>query len=191
MNPSVNIWVASGGEGDKLPILPYWPELAFGLVVFLVFLWIIKTKVVPALERAYDERRAAIEGSMEEAAKAKAAAEESKSKYADQLSAANDEANAIREEARSEAAAIVAESRTQATAEAERISAANAKQIEAERAQASVALRNEVGTLSTTLASKIVGESLEDEVRQRGIVDRFLAELEAGDVKPAALGKES
>ena len=45
-------------------------------------------------------------------------------------------------------------------------------------------LRQEVGTLSTTLAGKIVGESLEDEVRQNGIVDRFLAELEAGDVKP-------
>ena len=39
-------------------------------------------------------------------------------------------------------------------------------------------------SLSTTLAGKIVGESLEDEVRQKGIVDRFLADLEAGDVKP-------
>jgi F-type H+-transporting ATPase subunit b len=47
-----------------------------------------------------------------------------------------------------------------------------------------VQLRQEVGTLSTTLAGKIVGESLEDEVRQKGIVDRFLADLEAGDIVP-------
>ena len=42
--------------------------------------------------------------------------------------------------------------------------------------------------MSTTLAGKIVGESLEDEVRQKGIVDRFLAELEAGDVRPEKVG---
>jgi F-type H+-transporting ATPase subunit b len=41
-----------------------------------------------------------------------------------------------------------------------------------------------VGRLSTTLASRIVGESLEDETRQRGIVERFLAELESGDIRP-------
>ena len=55
-------------------------------------------------------------------------------------------------------------------------------------------IRQEVGTLSTTLASKIVGESLEDEVRQKGIVDRFLDDLESGEVAPekvAPAGQES
>ena len=50
------------------------------------------------------------------------------------------------------------------------------------------------GTLSTSLASKIVGESLEDEVRQKGIVDRFLVDLESGEVAPekvAPAGQES
>ena len=51
--------------------------------------------------------------------------------------------------------------------------------IEAERQQAITSLRNEVGALATELASKIVGESLEDQVRQSRIVDRFIAELEA------------
>ena len=41
---------------------------------------------------------------------------------------------------------------------------------------------------ATTLASRIVGESLHDETRQRGIVDRFLAELEAGTIQPSKLG---
>jgi F-type H+-transporting ATPase subunit b len=39
-------------------------------------------------------------------------------------------------------------------------------------------LRSEVGTLATALAGRIVGESLDDEARQRRVVDRFLAELE-------------
>ena len=72
----------------------------------------------------------------------------------------------------------------EAQAEATRITESAKRQVEAERQQAVVQLRQEVGTLSTTLASKIVGESLEDEVRQKGIVDRFLSELESGDVKP-------
>ena len=51
-------------------------------------------------------------------------------------------------------------------------------QIQAERQQALTALRAEVGTLATELASRIVGESLTDEARQSRMVDRFLDELE-------------
>ena len=36
----------------------------------------------------------------------------------------------------------------------------------------------EVGTIATNLASKIVGEALDDQVRQSRVVDRFLADLE-------------
>ncbi len=35
-----------------------------------------------------------------------------------------------------------------------------------------------MGTLAVDLASRIVGESLEDEARRKGTVDRFLADLE-------------
>ena len=58
----------------------------------------------------------------------------------------------------------------------------------AERQSAVTSLRGEVGRLSTDLASRIVGESLQDEVRQKGIVERFLAELEAGDIRPERVG---
>jgi F-type H+-transporting ATPase subunit b len=40
------------------------------------------------------------------------------------------------------------------------------------------ALRNEVGALATELAGKIVGEALDDQVRQSRIVDRFISDLE-------------
>jgi F-type H+-transporting ATPase subunit b len=51
-------------------------------------------------------------------------------------------------------------------------------QIQAERQQALTSLRTEIGTLATELASKIVGESLTETVRQGRMVDRFLDELE-------------
>jgi F-type H+-transporting ATPase subunit b len=44
--------------------------------------------------------------------------------------------------------------------------------------QAITSLRNEVGALAVELASKIVGESLDDQARQSRIVDRFLDDLE-------------
>jgi F-type H+-transporting ATPase subunit b len=40
-------------------------------------------------------------------------------------------------------------------------------------------LRSDIGSLAVDLASRIVGESLADEARQRGTVERFLAELDA------------
>jgi F-type H+-transporting ATPase subunit b len=54
-------------------------------------------------------------------------------------------------------------------------------QIEAERQQAVTSLRAEVGSLATSLASRIVGESLDDEERQSRVVERFLADLETQD----------
>lgn len=173
---------ASQGTAST-PILPYWPELVFGLIVFALFYWVVKTKVVPVLEKTYAERTAAIEGGMEEAEKAKAEAEAAKAEYEQQLATAHAEANKIREDARAQGAQIVAEARDQASTEANRITESAHKSIAADRQQAEVSLRGDVGRLSTDLASKIVGESLHDETRQRGIVERFLADLEAGEAK--------
>ena len=63
-------------------------------------------------------------------------------------------------------------------AEARRLIDAAHAQTEADRTQAFQALKSEVGTLAVDLASRVVGESLADEARQRRTVERFLAELE-------------
>lgn len=173
---------------ERYPILPQLSELIFGIVVFAGILFVIWKYVVPKLEQAYEERTAAIEGGMEQAAEVQKQAEEAKSQYEAQLAEARAEAAGIREDARSQGAQIIAEMRGQANAESERIIDSAHKQTEAERQQAQVELRSHVGRLSTDLAGKIVGESLEDETRQRGIVERFLANLESGDVKPEKVG---
>jgi F-type H+-transporting ATPase subunit b len=172
------------GWPEALPLLPHPAELIIGLIAFGILYWIFAKKVVPRMEAMYDERAAAIEGGMAQAEEAQAEARAALEQYNAQLAGARAEANEIRESAREQGASIVAEMRGQAQAEAARITESAKRQVEAERQQAVVQLRQEVGTLSTSLASKIVGESLEDEVRQKGIVDRFLAELEAGEVTP-------
>ena len=176
--------VKAEGWPEALPLLPHPAELIVGLIAFAILYWIYATKVVPKMEAMYEERAAAIEGGMQQAEEAQAEAKAALEKYNAQLAGARTEANEIRESAREQGASIVAEMRGQAQAEAARITESAKRQVDAERQQAVVSLRQEVGALSTSLASKIVGESLEDEVRQNGIVDRFLAELEAGDVKP-------
>jgi len=176
--------VKAEGWPEALPLLPHPAELIVGLIAFAILYWIYATKVVPKMEAMYEERAAAIEGGMAQAEEAQAEARAALEKYNAQLAGARTEANEIREAAREQGASIVAEMRGQAQSEAARITEAAKRQVEAERQQAVVQLRQEVGALSTSLASKIVGEALEDEVRQKGIVDRFLAELEAGDVKP-------
>lgn len=169
-------------------ILPAWGELIAGFIFFAILYWAVAKYVVPRLEKAYADRTAAIEGGMHKAEEAQKEAEAALEEYKAQLADARAEASRIREEAKVQGSAIIAEMRTQAQTEATRITESAHKQIEAERQQAIVSLRSEVGRLSTDLASRIVGESLHDETRQKGIVDRFLAELESGQVRPEAVG---
>jgi F-type H+-transporting ATPase subunit b len=115
---------------------------------------------------------------MEKAEKAQRDAQVALEQYTAQLSDARGEAQKIREEARVQGAAIIEDLRGKAQEEAARITAAATASIEAERQQAITSLRNEVGSLATELASKIVGEALDDQVRQSRIVDRFLDDLE-------------
>ncbi len=185
--------VAAEGVGwpDQLPLLPHPGEIIVGVVAFAILYWLYSTKVVPRMEELYAERSAAIEGGMKQAEEAQAAAQAALDQYNAQLHEARAEANKIREDARAQGASIVTEMRGQAQAESTRITEAAKKQIDAERQSAVVSLRSQVGAMSTELASRIVGESLHDEARQSGIVDRFLAELESGDIKPEKVGSAS
>ncbi len=159
------------------PILPHPGELIASLVVFGVLYYFFATKVVPRLEKIYAERNEAIQGGIEKAERAQAEATAERERYRIQLESAQDEANEIRERARAQGAAIVVELREQAQQEAARITTAGQSQLAAERRAAQAQLRAEIGDLATELASRIVGESLQDEARRSRVVDRFLAEL--------------
>jgi F-type H+-transporting ATPase subunit b len=183
--------LVTAGEADQLPVLPHKGELIFGLIAIAILYVIVKKKVVPNLEKAYADRTAAIEGGMHKAEEAQQQAQAALEQYKAQLAEARAEASRIRQEAQGQGAAIIADLRAQAQTEANRIAEASQKQIEAERQQAVVSLRAEVGRLSIDLASRIVGESLHDQARQSGVVDRFLAELESGAVRPETVGQDA
>jgi len=168
----------SAAEGAVNPLIPHTAELIVGFIALSLLLLVLRSKVVPMFEKAFAARTEAIQGGMEKAEKAQRDAQIALEQYTAQLSDARGEAQKIREEARVQGAAIIEDLRGKAQEEAARITAAATASIEAERQQAITSLRNEVGSLATELASKIVGEALDDQVRQSRIVDRFLDDLE-------------
>jgi F-type H+-transporting ATPase subunit b len=175
---SVPVAVLLAAEEEPSPLLPHTSELIVGIVAFTLLYLFLRAKVFPIFERTFAARREAIEGGIERAEHAQAEANRLAESYRAQLADARQEAARLREEARAQGAAIVAEMREEGQRQREAIVTAGHQQLEADRKQASAVLRGEVGALATELAGRIVGESLEDEARQRRTVDRFIAELE-------------
>jgi len=177
-------------EGEPNPLIPHLSELIVGLVAFALLYFFLARKLFPIFERVYRERREAIQGGIEHAEQVQAEAQQTLEQYQQQMAEARHEASRLREEARVQGTQIIAEMREQAQSEARRITEAAQQQIEAERQQALLSLRTQVGRLAVDLAERIVGEALTEEDRQRRLIDRFLSEVEedarsSGDGVPA------
>jgi F-type H+-transporting ATPase subunit b len=151
------------------------------LITFLVIFWLLAKFVVPWVNGQLAARQEAIRQQFQEAEEARARLEAAEAEYRDQLAEARADAARQREEAREQGAQILADLRAQAQAEAERITKAAQQHLEAERSRTVAALRAELGTLAVELAGRVVGESLEDDARQRRVVERFITELESRD----------
>jgi F-type H+-transporting ATPase subunit b len=174
-------------DEEPNPILPIPQELIVGLVAFALLCVVLMKFVFPRMEATFAARVEAIEGGIRKAEEAQAEAHSLLEQYKAQLAEARTEAARIREDAKTQGAQILVELREQAQAEAARIKASAEAQLEAERAQILVQLRGEVGGLATTLAGRIVGESLDDDERARRTVERFIADLESDE--PATAGR--
>lgn len=183
---SVSGLVLASESGEPSPLLPHTSELIVGFVAFALLFLFLRAKVFPMFEKAYADRTSAIEGGIERAEKAQAEAQEALEQYKAQLAEARNEAARIRDEAREQGKAIVDQLTAEARETAARITARGEEQLVAERQQVVTQLRGEIGRIAVELAERVVGESLADDERQRRVVDRFLAELEAAPAAPEA-----
>ncbi|SOD59439.1 F-type H+-transporting ATPase subunit b [Streptomyces zhaozhouensis] len=166
-------------EEPQSPVVPVVPEIVIGLICFGIIFFVFYKKLLPAINKALDERREAIEGGMEKAEATQAEARQTLESYKEQLAEARHEAARLRQEAKEQGASLIAEMREEGQRQREEIIAAGHTQIEADRKQAAETLRQDVGKLAVELAGRLVGESLEDHARQSRTIDRFLDELEA------------
>ena len=160
------------------PLVPNLTELIVGIVTFGIIFFVLWKALLPRLNQTLEERTDKIEGGLQRAEETQAEADRTLAAYREQLAEARHEAARLREEAREQGAQIIAEMREQAQAEGRRLVDAAHAQIDADRQQALQSLKTEVGGLAVDLASRVVGESLTDEARQRRVVERFLDELD-------------
>lgn len=164
----------SGGVDLVLPdpVELYAGIVAFGIVFYFIWKW-----AWPTINKTLEQRQAAMVALMEEAEKAKGAAESLLADYQAQLAESKTEANRIIEEARATAEQIKADALGKAEASAEQILAKAREEAAADKARALSEARTEVGDISVDLAGKIIGESLVPSAHQ-DLIDRYLDELE-------------
>ncbi|MFC5926541.1 F0F1 ATP synthase subunit B [Micromonospora vulcania] len=172
-------YAAEGGESTHNPIIPLWQEIVVGGVAFIVLCFVLMKFVFPRMEQTFQARVDAIEGGIKRAEAAQAEANQLLEQYRAQLAEARTDAAKIRDDARADAEGIRQDILAKAREESDRIIQAGKDALAGERATIVRELRAEVGTIAVDLASKIVGESLTDEARRKGTVDRFLSGLES------------
>jgi F-type H+-transporting ATPase subunit b len=163
-------------QEERNPIVPAANELIWGSVAFLILLVLMYRTVFPQVNKVYKDRRANIEGRLEEAERERDEAEQLLQRYRERLAAADDETQRILEEGRANAERIRKELLAKADADAERRLERATEAIRAERDQAIRQLRGEVGTLAVELATKVVGDSL-DRDHQLRLVDQYIDQL--------------
>ena len=174
-------YAAEEGAAAHNPLIPAWYDIIWSAVCFVIILIVVWKVALPKMKVMLDKRAAAIEGNIAKADEAQRKAEAALEEYTAQLAEARKEAGEIRDAAREDGKKIVAEARETASSEAARLTSSAHTQIEAERQSALVSLRSEVGTLALDLAGRVIGESLSDDDKAKGVVDRFLADLESSE----------
>jgi F-type H+-transporting ATPase subunit b len=161
------------------PLVPDTGEIILGFIAFAILCAVLMKMAWPKAEQIYQERRDQIEGGLERAERAQQEANATLAQYRAQLAEARTEANRIREQAHEDAKRIVAEMRSDAERDREERRQRFESQLASERAQAVAQLRHEVGGIALQLAERVVGHDLNNDDRQRQLVDDFIAGLEA------------
>jgi F-type H+-transporting ATPase subunit b len=148
------------------------------LIAFLIILGVLWRYVLPPVSKAMSDRQNLIRDQLEEGRQASERLKQAEADYRKALDEAKAAAAAIRDQARADAAGIREEILERAQQEKDRIVESGREQLTADRQALVRQLRAELGDLAVELASRILGEALAEEARQRGTVDRFLAQLQ-------------
>ncbi len=165
-------------EPSGIELLPDTPELIWGLFAFIVLFLVMRKLVFPRLNEALEERRALIEGKMEEADAKLIEMEEARRTFEASLGDARGEAGRILEEAKAAAESTRETILESAREEAQRIIERATSEANAERVRLLEELRGQVGTLSVQLAERIVEREL-DASTHSSLVDEYIQRLAA------------
>lgn len=153
------------------------------MVTFLVVLLILRVTAWKPLMAALAEREQKIEGAIAEASRIKNEAEQLFAKYQTMIDRAKDESRAILDEARRDGIALQESIKDRAKQEAEEFKTRAQREIELQKEAALKEIWDQTADLSTLLASKVLGRTL-----QGADQERLVKELLAGVQADAAAG---
>jgi F-type H+-transporting ATPase subunit b len=171
---------------DIGPLEPRVGDLMIALVCFSVVFGVFAKVLLPRIRSVLAERDDAIVGTQNRAEATRLEARRIHAEYKAQLAGAYRELAAVRPEAREQGAVIIVAAREEGQRQRDALVADAHAQLEVERDLAAAALHESARHLAVELASRIIGESLDDFANNSDVVDRFFDELVAGTAKGTA-----
>ena len=144
---------AEGGNNFLVPNGTFF----FVLAIFLVVLGVIGTWVVPPILKVLRERDAMVAKTASDTKKSAEQFEAAQADYEEAMKEARVQASSFRDNARAEGRKVVEGARARAEQEVMSTLQLAAEQLKRERDAVELDLRANVGTMSATLASRILG----------------------------------
>jgi len=154
------------------PGLVFWSTITFLILFFLLkkYAW---TPILDALTF----REETIEHSLLAAEKAKAEVEDLVKVREELINSAKNERDELLKETRELKEKILADARSSAHVEADRILMLARNEIQAEKMAAIKELKNQVAELSIDIAKVIIGSELNENNKQKNIIDKYLEDV--------------
>lgn len=144
-------------EGGKQPFLLPNGTFFFVLAIFLIVLAVIGTFVVPPIMKVLRERDAMVAKTAADNKKSAEQFEAAQADYEEAMKEARVQASSFRDDARAEGRKVVDDARAHADQEVMSTLQLASEQLKRERDAVELDLRANVGTMSATLASRILG----------------------------------
>jgi F-type H+-transporting ATPase subunit b len=151
-----------------------WKLLVEQAVAFLILVVLLGKFVYPALMKAVDSRREAIEAGLKEAKQSQEAAEKAQAQVVEVLEAARKDADDIIARSHQEATLLVSEAEDKAKSRAEQIVADARQQLDNDVRKAREALKRDTVELVALATERVIGEKL-DGKKDAALVKQALA----------------
>ena len=153
-----------------------WGLMVWTLITFGISVFVLRRYAFGPLQDLLDQRREAVQGSMDAAEQTRAEAAQLLAEYKETLAKVRAEAEEILERSRTTGEHAKAELMAQARAQSDRVLAQAHDQIERDTRAAVRELKGQIAELTALATEKVAAGSLSDKDQQR-LIDEALAEL--------------
>jgi F-type H+-transporting ATPase subunit b len=166
----------AAGNNPLLPNATFFVEL----IIFLIVLFVLWRFILPPIQNALKERHDTVQRTIDDNREANRQFTAAREKHQEMLGEARAESAKIRDEARAHGQAVLDEFRQRAQAEADEVRRAGEQRLAEQRDRVVADLRGQIGSMSETLAGRVVGTDVTAGGAHRAVVDEYLGSLSTG-----------